>query len=106
MCWRPAKPFGARIRRTGFRHVGKRIEWQGEGVDEKGIDAANGEVLVEIDPRYFRPTEVSLLLGDPTKARSKLGWQHKIDFPTLVREMMEADLAEARRDNSRRRHLD
>jgi GDPmannose 4,6-dehydratase len=89
-----------------FRHVGKRIEWKGEGVDEKGIDAANGEVLVQIDPRYFRPTEVSLLLGDPAKARSKLGWQHKIDFPTLVREMMEADLDEARRDNSRRRHLD
>jgi GDPmannose 4,6-dehydratase len=89
-----------------FGHVGKRIEWKGDGVDEKGINPANGEVLVEIDPRYFRPTEVSLLLGDPTKARSKLGWQHKIDFPTLVREMMEADLDEARRDNSRRRHLD
>jgi GDPmannose 4,6-dehydratase len=83
-----------------FAHVGKRIEWQGKGVDEKGLDAATGKTLVELDPRYFRPTEVDLLLGDPTKARTKLGWHHKTDFDALVREMVDADLVEARRSNT------
>jgi GDPmannose 4,6-dehydratase len=62
------------------------------GVDERGIDQATGEVLVEVDPRYFRPTEVDLLIGDPSKARAKLGWQHKITFDQLVKEMVQADL--------------
>lgn len=75
-----------------FSHVDRRIEWTGSGVDEKGLDAATGEVLVAIDPRYFRPTEVELLLGDPTKARNKLGWTHKVPFAQLVQEMVEADL--------------
>src|SRR3974390_1973825 len=80
-----------------FNHIGRRIVWRGEGREEKGIDAATGETLVEIDPRYFRPTEVDLLLGDPTKARDKLGWRHRTSFADLVREMVVSDLAEVRR---------
>lgn len=75
-----------------FGHVGKNIEWSGEGVDEIGRDAASGATLVRIDPRYFRPTEVDLLLGDASKAKAKLGWQHSTSFPDLVKEMVEADV--------------
>ncbi len=75
-----------------FSHVGREIRWQGEGVEEKGVDAATGQVLVQIDPRYFRPTEVELLLGDPTKAKEKLGWQPRTSFRELVQEMMTADM--------------
>ena len=75
-----------------FSKVGRKIEWRGKGVDEIGIDTATGETLVKIDSRYFRPTEVDLLLGDPSKARRVLGWQHKVSFPELVSEMMESDL--------------
>jgi GDPmannose 4,6-dehydratase len=74
-----------------FAHVGVAITWRGSGVEEKGYDAA-GKLLIEVDPRYFRPTEVDLLLGDPGKARQKLGWVHQTNFPELVREMMESDL--------------
>jgi GDPmannose 4,6-dehydratase len=77
-----------------FGHVGRKIEWRGKGADEKGRDAKTGEVLVEVDRRYFRPTEVDLLLGDPTKAREQLGWRHKTTFAELVREMVKADLVE------------
>jgi GDPmannose 4,6-dehydratase len=76
-----------------FSHVGTTIEWQGRGINEQGIDASNGEVLVEIDPRYFRPTEVDHLLGDPSKAREALGWKHTTPFSQLVSEMIEADRA-------------
>ena len=76
-----------------FAHVGRRIAWRGRGVDEQGIDAKTGEALIDIDPRYFRPTEVERLLGDPTKARECLGWRHKADFPALVHEMVDSDLA-------------
>lgn len=76
-----------------FAVVGRTIEWRGQGVEEQGIDAASGEVLVEVDPRYFRPTEVDLLLGDASKARAKLGWAPKTTFAELVKEMVEADLA-------------
>ncbi|WP_448192938.1 GDP-mannose 4,6-dehydratase [Azospirillum sp. sgz301742] len=75
-----------------FAHVGRTVAWTGSGVEEKGVDAATGKVLVEIDPRYFRPTEVELLLGDPSKAREKLGWTHKTSFRELVRDMMDSDL--------------
>ena len=75
-----------------FSHVGRRIVWKGQGVDEKGIDERTGDVLIEVDPRYFRPTEVDLLLGDPSKAREKLGWVHQTGFADLVREMVEYDL--------------
>jgi len=75
-----------------FSHVDRKIVWKGQGVDEKGIDAKTGDVLVEVDPRYFRPTEVDLLLGDPSKAREKLGWVHQTGFTDLVREMVGYDL--------------
>ena len=75
-----------------FAHVGRPIEWQGTGVDEIGRETATGTVRVRIDPRYFRPTEVDLLLGDPSKAHAKLGWKHTTGFADLVREMVEADL--------------
>jgi GDPmannose 4,6-dehydratase len=75
-----------------------RIEWQGEGVDEVGIDSATGRKLVRVDPRYFRPTEVETLLGDPTKARQKLGWTAEVGFSELVAEMVASDLGVAKRD--------
>jgi GDPmannose 4,6-dehydratase len=75
-----------------FGHIGRGIEWRGEGVDEEGICQKTGKVVVRIDPRYFRPTEVDLLLGDPSKAREKLGWTHTTAFRDLVREMVEADM--------------
>jgi GDPmannose 4,6-dehydratase len=76
-----------------FAETGRTIEWKGSGVNEKGYDAATGECLVEVDPRYFRPTEVDLLLGDPTKAHEKLGWSHECSVRDLVREMVESDMA-------------
>lgn len=75
-----------------FGEVGIIIEWQGEGLEEKGIDQATGRVLVEVDPRYFRPTEVELLLGNPAKAKQQLGWFPKISFRQLVKEMVDYDL--------------
>jgi len=75
-----------------------RISWRGEGPDEKGVDEKSGKVVVAIDPRYFRPTEVDTLLGDPSKARQKLGWKARYTFEELISEMVEADLKEAERD--------
>jgi len=75
-----------------FAEVGTTIAWEGSGVDERGVDRATGRTLVEIDPRYFRPTEVDLLLGDPSKAHQKLGWKHETGFEALVREMVREDL--------------
>ena len=77
---------------TAFTEIGRSIEWRGEGIDEKGFDAASGKVLVEVDSRYFRPTEVNKLLGDPGKAWQRLGWKHRTSFRDLVREMVEADI--------------
>lgn len=65
--------------------------WEGEGVNEKGIDQNTGKVIVEIDPRYYRPSEVDLLLGDPTKAKEKLGWVPEVKFEELVEIMMKAE---------------
>jgi len=81
-----------------FAQVGKSIVWRGSGLDEKGLDSSSGRILVEIDSRYFRPTEVDLLVGDPTKAREKLGWHHKVSFDTLVAEMVAADLQLVRQE--------
>jgi GDPmannose 4,6-dehydratase len=75
-----------------FAQTGIHIEWTGLGVDETGIDARSGRVLVKVDPRYFRPTEVDLLVGDASKARAKLGWQPRVSFDELVAEMVAADL--------------
>ena len=84
-----------------FAEIGLTVEWSGAGIDEKGVDGASGRVLVEVDPRYFRPTEVDLLLGDPTKARELLGWQHKTSFEQLVKEMVSADLETVRMEHNR-----
>jgi GDPmannose 4,6-dehydratase len=78
--------------------LGMRMRWQGKGVEEQGIDAKTGRVVVKIDPRYFRPTEVDSLLGDPSKARRKLGWKTEKSFADLVDEMVSEDLEIARRD--------
>jgi GDPmannose 4,6-dehydratase len=78
---------------AAFAEVGTKIEWSGEGVDEKGVCAKTGKVLVEVDPRYFRPTEVELLIGDPTKAKRQLGWSAKVHFADLVAEMVREDVA-------------
>jgi GDPmannose 4,6-dehydratase len=79
-------------------HLGMGLEWRGRGVDEEAIDTRTGKVLVKIDPRYFRPTEVETLLGDASKARARLGWEPEISFATLVKDMVEGDLLIARRD--------
>lgn len=81
-----------------FAHVGRDIEWQGEGLSEKGVDAKSGQILISVDPSHFRPTEVEELQGDASKAAEKLGWRHKTDFPTLVREMTDADIAAMKRE--------
>lgn len=81
-----------------FKEVGITIEWEGTGTDEKGRDAESGTVLVRIDPRYFRPTEVDSLQGDSSKARDLLGWEPKITFQELVKQMVVADLREAEKE--------
>jgi len=85
-----------------FSHIGRSIVWRGRGAEEKGVDKATGEVLVEVDPRYFRPTEVDSLLGDPSKARAKLGWRHKTSFDALVADMVQADRITVRDERERR----
>ncbi|RXH38061.1 GDP-mannose 4,6-dehydratase [Bradyrhizobium nanningense] len=81
-----------------FAEVGRSIEWRGTGVDEIGVERTSGKTLVQVDPTYFRPTEVDLLIGDPSKARAKLGWVPKTPFSQLVREMVASDLIQARKD--------
>ncbi len=81
-----------------FRCVGREIVWKGKGVDEVGVDKRSGAELIRIDPKYFRPTEVDLLLGDPSKAMSKLGWQHQTSFTDLVKEMVETDLVAVKKE--------
>lgn len=85
------------------KELGINIRWEGEGLNEKGIDGS-GRFIVSVDPRYFRPTEVETLLGDPSKAKAKLGWEPKISFDQLVREMVREDLKSAERDELIRRH--
>jgi GDPmannose 4,6-dehydratase len=80
------------------RELGQQIRWEGRGVEERGVDAGSGRVLIRIDPRYFRPTEVDSLLGDASKARARLGWTPRVGFAELVREMVAADLERAKRD--------
>lgn len=81
-----------------FKELGIEIEWRGSGVDEKGIDKATGKVVVDVNPRYFRPAEVELLLGDSSKARTKLGWKPTYDLQMLCHEMVESDLDLAKRE--------
>ena len=89
-----------------FACVDVDIEWRGSGIKEKGINARSGQVLIEVDPRYFRPAEVELLLGDPSKARQRLGWRHKTSFDDLVKEMVAADLAVVAREKVRKSRHD
>jgi GDPmannose 4,6-dehydratase len=81
-----------------FKEVGISLMWEGKGVAEKGINQKDGKVLVEIDPRYFRPAEVELLIGDPSKAKEKLGWEPKVKLPELVKMMMVHDIELAKRE--------
>jgi GDPmannose 4,6-dehydratase len=80
------------------KELGIAIKWEGEGINEKGINIANNKTIVAVDPRYFRPTEVETLLGDPSKAKKNLGWEPKIKFADLVKEMTQQDLEEAKKD--------
>ena len=81
-----------------FKEAGIELKWEGNGVGEKGINQADGKVLIEIDPRYFRPAEVDILIGDPSKAKAKLGWEPKVQLPELVKMMMKHDLELAKRE--------
>ena len=81
-----------------FGEVGIELEWQGEAENEKGINRKTGKVIIEVDPKYFRPTEVELLIGDPSKAHRELGWKHKYSLDQLVSEMMKADVELFSRD--------
>ncbi len=78
--------------------LGMKVEWRGSRLDEEGVDLNSGKTVVRVDRRYFRPTEVETLLGDPTKARLKLGWKPEATFASLVKDMVAADLELARRD--------
>jgi GDPmannose 4,6-dehydratase len=80
------------------KYAGIKIRWEGHGLEEKGVDVATGKTVVEVDPRYFRPTEVETLLGSPEKAKQKLGWVPKITVEELAKEMVEHDLQEARKE--------
>ncbi len=90
-----------------FLEAGIVVEWHGEGVNEKGLDKSTGKILVEVDPKYFRPTEVDLLLGDPTKARTILGWNPtKTSFDQLIKIMVKSDLKHVERENRIRKEFD
>jgi GDPmannose 4,6-dehydratase len=84
-----------------FAVIGRKIAWRGKGTNERGVDAKTGEVLVEVDPRYFRPTEIDLLLGDASKARARLGWTHRVSFDQLVSEMVKSDVELISRERTR-----
>ena len=81
-----------------FKEAGIELEWKGEGVDEKGLNKANGDVLIEVDPKYFRPTEVELLIGDATKAKETFGWSYKTELKDLVKDMVQSDIELFKRD--------
>jgi GDPmannose 4,6-dehydratase len=81
-----------------FKEAGIILKWEGEGIEEKGIDVTDNKILVEIDPRYFRPTEVDLLIGDSTKARKKLGWEPKVRLPELIKMMVQKDIELAQKE--------
>jgi GDPmannose 4,6-dehydratase len=86
-----------------FACAGRKIEWQGKGKSERGVEAGTERVLVEVDPRYFRPTEVDYLVGDPSKARRQLGWHHRVSFDELVEQMVKQDLMLAKHQAAGRR---
>lgn len=93
--------------RLAFKHAGIELKFEGEGVDEKGIDVKSGKVLVEVDPKYFRPAEVEQLLGDPTRARTKLGWNpRQTSFEELVKIMVKSDMKYVDREDRIRKEFD
>ena len=111
MWWQPENPtLSGNSRNLAFREIGAEIQWKGKGVKEVGIigkvtsdnsrvtSLKKGNVVVEVDPRYFRPTEVDELLGDASKARKALGWEPRISFEEMISTMVKADLEEASRD--------
>jgi len=81
-----------------FNRVGVELKWEGAGIEEKGFDVSTGKVVVEVDAKYFRPTEVELLIGDPSKAQKELGWKHKYELTDLVNEMIDADVKTFKRE--------
>jgi len=83
-----------------FKEIGYQIEWKGSGLKEKGINNKTKEIIIEVDSRYFRPNEVEHLCGDPTKAKQKLGWHHKISFTKLIQEMVRSDLSKVKKEAS------
>ena len=83
---------------TAFRHVGIEVQWQGEGVDEVGTDKATGRTIVKVNKKFFRPAEVDILLGDPSKAEKALGWKRDISFSELVERMVKNDLARVEKE--------
>ncbi|MEO1045682.1 MAG: GDP-mannose 4,6-dehydratase [Pseudomonadota bacterium] len=85
-----------------FSHVDRTIEWVGQGVDEKGLDTRNGQILVEVDTNYFRPVDVQSLRGDAAKAKAELGWQPEIALDALIEEMVHADLADLQAEQQSR----
>ena len=87
-----------------WSYLGKEIRWEEKGINEKGFDKDTGQLLVAVDSRYFRPTEVDTLLGDSSKAKQKLGWETKISLKEMVHEMMENDIAIAKRDALVKKH--
>jgi GDPmannose 4,6-dehydratase len=89
---------------VAFEEVGLPLRWEGQGADERGVEVKTGRVLVRVDPRYFRPTEVDLLIGDPAKAERRLGWKHETTWREIVAEMVREDLVAT--DKERRRHDD
>jgi GDPmannose 4,6-dehydratase len=89
-----------------FAEIGRDVAWRGEGVQEVGFDTRSGAELIAVDARYFRPTEVDQLLGDPAKAHERLGWRHEVGFADLVKEMVSADLQAVKRDAWRRNATD
>ena len=87
-----------------YDYLGKKIRWEGRALQEKGYDSKTGKLIVSVDPRYFRPSEVETLLGDPSKAREKLGWEPKIKLKEMVHEMMDNDINIAKRDSLVKKH--
>lgn len=98
MFWLPVKNIGSFLIELSFKEVGIEIEWKGNAEKEKGINKANGKTLVEIDPKYYRPTEVDLLVGDASKAKEKLGWTPKLTVEELIKEMVKSDVELFKRD--------
>jgi GDPmannose 4,6-dehydratase len=89
-----------------FAYIGRHLEWKGKGIDEIGIDSQSGKVLVQVDAAYFRPTEVELLIGNPSKAHQRLGWRHVTTFEQLVAEMVQSDIDRARHEETRHNRRD